>query len=166
MRVRKRPIIVEALQYKPEDPEKAIQFSNKVFIHHGKLQAITPEGYQEVLPNQWIVKDPEDNIYPVDPEGFKESYESKDTFLKFFTKRTDKEFEAMQFTGSLENIAQILESFSLNKFNTLSDCCLRMAINTTEDTQALLRDYIITDGQYVWSVKESVFNKTYEIIGG
>lgn len=85
-RYRKKPIEVDAWQFKGLDSDgymgKLPKWIEKCFESgrirptiHGVLDIVTLEGTMKCLVNSWIVMGIQGEIYPVDNEVFKETYE-------------------------------------------------------------------------------------------
>jgi hypothetical protein len=85
MKFRKRPIVIDAIQYVPplncfdvwkflgwewpEDHQPDCDNATPCYIH-------TLEGLMEASPGDWIVKGVEGEFYPVKPDVFAATYES------------------------------------------------------------------------------------------
>lgn len=83
MKFRKKPIIIEAYQFKPEewDLEGAQSMPGAVFIDKESTTGYaiyTLEGKHEVTPLDWIITGIKGETYPCKPDIFKMTYESLD----------------------------------------------------------------------------------------
>ena len=76
---RKRPVIVDAVQWKGHNLEEVLKLvSDKKFtptINGGILEISTLEGVMIANINDWIIKDVQDELYPCEPDIFEQTYE-------------------------------------------------------------------------------------------
>lgn len=84
---RKRPVVIEAVQWLPEDMEQAggmaawLQIGNCDFeignqFSPRSLYIRTLEGVMEAAPEDWIIKGVKGEFYPCKPDIFAETYEA------------------------------------------------------------------------------------------
>lgn len=75
MKYRKKPIVIEAIQYL-NNPIECINFTErKAFRIVECLVIPTLEGEFEVRKNDWIIKGIRNEFYPCKPDIFEETYE-------------------------------------------------------------------------------------------
>lgn len=86
-RFRKKPVVIEAVQWKPEMkptdiPEwlwKQLVAYPEMFIEAtGELIIDTLEGKMTAKPNDWIIKGVKGEVYPCKPDIFEATYEPAD----------------------------------------------------------------------------------------
>lgn len=87
IKVKKKPIVVEALRYHPDDKINSVRRMKKVwgqnfeysisvsFEPETKFVIFTPEGPLEVSPGDWVIKGIKGEFYPIKPDIFQESYQ-------------------------------------------------------------------------------------------
>lgn len=83
MKVRKRPVEVEAVQWTGENLGELIDFCNERLSYvelkgHICLYINTLEGSHVVLPNDYIIKGIKGEFYPCKPDIFEMTYERID----------------------------------------------------------------------------------------
>jgi hypothetical protein len=80
-RFRKKPVVVEAIQFMGENVDAIIEFcGSKVKSHPVTgVVIITLEGYMTASNLDWIIKDVNGEFYPCKPDIFEKTYESADT---------------------------------------------------------------------------------------
>ena len=80
MKYRKKPIIVDAWQFKPEDHDD-LEEINEHGVYKDSIGSKTGwlvdtlEGNHEVTPNDWIITGVKGEHYPVKPDIFEMTYE-------------------------------------------------------------------------------------------
>lgn len=75
---RKKPIVIEAVQYNGHNKVEIIEFTNgKAMTNtcHIHLTIPTLEGDHKADVNDWIIKGVKGEFYPCKPDIFKETYE-------------------------------------------------------------------------------------------
>lgn len=87
MRYRKKPIVIEAIQFFPPKVETlsySLKFDEwvdsrradrKVTYRKDKLYISTLEGEMEASPGDWIIRGVEGELYPCKPDIFEKTYE-------------------------------------------------------------------------------------------
>ena len=79
MKFRKKPIVIEAIQYTGNNNEEIVKFAgHKVQFgsaNDTELRIYTLEGDMTVKVNDWIIKGIKGEFYPCKPDIFKETYE-------------------------------------------------------------------------------------------
>jgi hypothetical protein len=80
VKYRKRPVVIEALQWWPDDPQAAgemIGWTNFQFSIGDRLELLieTLEGVMAASPGDFVVKDVQGEFYPVKPDIFEATYE-------------------------------------------------------------------------------------------
>lgn len=79
MEFRKKPVVIEAMQYTGDNFNLIRQFvGNDTPLHHlgdGKLFIDTLEGGHEASVNDWIIKGVKGEFYPCKPDIFEQTYE-------------------------------------------------------------------------------------------
>ena len=83
MKVRKKPVEVEAVQWTGENSEEIIEFCGKYLFFikgdsHTFMYTQTLEGFHRVSLNDYIIKDIKGEFYPCKPDIFKMTYERVD----------------------------------------------------------------------------------------
>lgn len=83
MKVRKKPVEVEAVQWTGENLEELIDFCGKyLFFINSSLRDLvyikTPEGSHRVSLNDYIIKGIKGEFYPCKPDIFEATYERID----------------------------------------------------------------------------------------
>lgn len=82
MKFRKKPVIIEAIQYNGSNDEEIIRFTNMTAIKRpSELKSIripTLEGDHIANVGDWIIKGIKGEFYPCKPDIFKETYENVD----------------------------------------------------------------------------------------
>lgn len=78
MKYRKKPVIVEAMQYNGDNSIEIFHFCNKAYFEHMSQSLIvnTLEGKMHVDEGDFIIKGVHGEFYPCKPDIFKETYES------------------------------------------------------------------------------------------
>lgn len=74
---RKKPIVIEAIQYTGDNKQKIISFTNdEAFeVINGNIMICTLEGYLEISIDDWVIKGIADEFYPCKPDIFKATYD-------------------------------------------------------------------------------------------
>src|SRR5688500_14120269 len=83
LRVQKKPVIVEAICYDPDNPETCAAIFTAFAQHNvnctvkdnGAVLIQTLEGYHEASPSDYIIRGGENEFYPCKPSIFKKTYE-------------------------------------------------------------------------------------------
>lgn len=83
MRFRKKPVVVEAIQWKgyqvnEEEVRKFVGKGRKMYVygsHYEKLSIPTLEGRHEASIGDWIIKGVKGEFYPCKPDIFEKTYE-------------------------------------------------------------------------------------------
>jgi hypothetical protein len=87
MKYRKRPVVVEAIQYEKQGPagmKMIIDWGSSFPLHptyitsHGRLVVHTLEGNMEAQVGDWIIRGTQGEFYPCKPDIFVETYEAVD----------------------------------------------------------------------------------------
>lgn len=82
MKFRKKPIIIEAVQWKEENKEEIENFFHKdmkpLVFDKGDLMIYTLEGIMRANPGDWIIKGVNGEFYPCKPDIFEKTYEKVD----------------------------------------------------------------------------------------
>jgi len=75
---RKKPVVVEAIQFTGKNRKEIVEFVGKSFIewtHHLEIGIETLEGDMKAKPNDWIIKGIKGEFYPCKPDIFEQTYE-------------------------------------------------------------------------------------------
>lgn len=79
LRFRKKPVVIEAINYTPETFNLVRLFVGNDFPLHrlgdGKLGIQTLEGMMEASPGDWIIRGVKGEFYPCKPDIFSATYE-------------------------------------------------------------------------------------------
>ena len=92
MRFRKKPVVIEAVQWTGENLREVLSFTGRhprwpkwfssfeqyeahVRAHCGVFEIITLEGTMEALPGDWIIRGVKGEYYPCKPDIFEATYE-------------------------------------------------------------------------------------------
>lgn len=79
MKVRKKPVIVDAIRWLGENPVEIIQFVGQDKLLYDKDRKSffirTLEGSMEARLGDWIIRGVQGEFYPCKPEIFEETYE-------------------------------------------------------------------------------------------
>jgi hypothetical protein len=77
-RFRKRPVEIDAIQYKgPESIPALSEFVGKTMtIRQGIIRIRTLEGEMTVTPGDWVIRGVKGEFYPCKPDIFEETYEA------------------------------------------------------------------------------------------
>lgn len=78
MKYRKKPIIIEAIQFTGKNKNEIAKFVGKSFmewINHPEIGIATIEGNMHAKPNDWIIKGVKGEFYPCKPDIFEQTYE-------------------------------------------------------------------------------------------
>lgn len=73
---RKKPVVIEAIKYEPENYHAALKFGNgaiKITLHG--LSINTLEGKMLAKPGDYIIKGVAGEFYPCKPDIFEQTYE-------------------------------------------------------------------------------------------
>ena len=72
----KRPVEIEARQWKGETPEEFLEWiGSGVRVTGESLLISTLEGIMEARPNDWVIRGVQGEFYPCKPEIFNQTYE-------------------------------------------------------------------------------------------
>lgn len=74
---RKKPVIIEAIQWKGDNPHQVLYFMGTEHLDRkgDKLLIPTLEGTMEASLNDWIIKGVNGEFYPIKNEIFSKTYE-------------------------------------------------------------------------------------------
>ncbi len=77
---RKRPVLVEAIQFNGKNKDEIMNFvnlsgTNIITYRNEKLHISTLEGQLHISTGDWIVKGIKGEFYPCKPDIFKQTYE-------------------------------------------------------------------------------------------
>jgi hypothetical protein len=75
---RKKPVVIEAIQFTPESLRQCIMFVGTERIQwwsSEKLIIRTLEGNMTASPNDWIIKGVQNEVYPCKPDIFEQTYD-------------------------------------------------------------------------------------------
>ena len=78
MKYKKRPVVIEALQFYPESLAEVCKFVGKSIVVASTLPHITIvtlEGNMKAMPGDWIIKGVNGEFYPCKPDIFEKTYE-------------------------------------------------------------------------------------------
>lgn len=79
MKFRKKPVLVEAIQYDGTNEEEIIKFTNgvarRLATHTPLIKISTLEGDHQARIGDWIIKGVAGEFYPCKPDIFKQTYE-------------------------------------------------------------------------------------------
>lgn len=76
MKYRKKPVIVEAVQYKGNNVNEIVEFTGKHNIDYGdRLKIKTLEGDMIANINDYIIRGVSGEFYPCKPDIFEQTYE-------------------------------------------------------------------------------------------
>jgi len=80
MKYRKKPVLVNAIQFKDNEKEsnftQVVEFiGTKCFLSGNKMFIATLEGLMEVSPNDYVIKGVKGEFYPCKPDIFELTYE-------------------------------------------------------------------------------------------
>lgn len=76
MKYRKKPVIIEAVQWNGDNFEEIMKFVNNNFVHlNGELIIKTLEGNMTASKGDYIIKGVKGEFYPCKPDIFKATYE-------------------------------------------------------------------------------------------
>ena len=82
-RFRKRPVEIEAIQYKPETLRECMEFCGAVHsVPDATLVIVTLEGSMRASVGDWIIKGVSGEFYPCKPDIFEATYELVDAAEK------------------------------------------------------------------------------------
>ena len=76
---RKKPVVIEAVQFNGENQSEIISFAGKVAKMEGTLKHLiikTLEGRMSVSSGDWIIKGVKGEFYPCKPDIFEATYEA------------------------------------------------------------------------------------------
>jgi len=79
MKFRKKPVIVEAVQWKGDNLEELKAFVPKEYRYnkiHKPMGIITLEGIMTISEGDWIIKGVHGEFYPCKPDIFEKTYEA------------------------------------------------------------------------------------------
>jgi hypothetical protein len=73
---RKKPVVIEAVQYDGTFPMEFLRYDERVFSDGGNGICIkTLEGVMTARPGDWIIRGMKDELYPCKPDIFEATYE-------------------------------------------------------------------------------------------
>lgn len=75
MRFRKKPVVIEAIQFIGNFTELEEFVGGDAAFHNGELVIATLEGAMRAKPNDWIIKGVKGEFYPCKPDIFEATYE-------------------------------------------------------------------------------------------
>ena len=80
MKFRKKPIVIEAIQWTGENEKELIDFMlqggrDYAFCGNGTIDINTLEGVHKAKHNDWIIKGIAGEFYPCKPDIFEKTYE-------------------------------------------------------------------------------------------
>ena len=77
MKFRKKPVVIEAIQWNGENKTEIIFFINETsfFSEEGILFIDTLEGKMKASISDWIIKDVNGEFYPCKPDIFEKTYD-------------------------------------------------------------------------------------------
>lgn len=76
---RKRPLVIEAVQWTGANEAEMNAFLGREYSNHGGLLRIrTPEGVMEAAASAWVIKGVMGEFYPCQDDVFQATYESAD----------------------------------------------------------------------------------------
>lgn len=77
MRFRKKPVIVEAIQYdgSKENIAAILRLGNSIMLYSDYLVIKTLEGNHRADKGDWIIKGVKGELYPCKPDIFEQTYE-------------------------------------------------------------------------------------------
>lgn len=79
MKYRKKPVVIDAIQYNGENIEQIVNFTNKGIEFNGETMEIkTLEGNMKASVGDYIIKGVNGEFYPCKPDIFNKTY---DVFL-------------------------------------------------------------------------------------
>lgn len=81
MKYRKKPVVIEAVQYDPNDQIVAVRFlggPDGPWSNNLGFRIHTLEGDMLVKPGDWIIKGVQGEFYPCKPDIFEATYEPVD----------------------------------------------------------------------------------------
>lgn len=78
-RYRKRPVVVEAVQWDGDNWETVLAFTGRGISQHGRTLSIsTREGTMTASPGDFIIRGVAGELYPCKPDIFDQTYEAVD----------------------------------------------------------------------------------------
>jgi hypothetical protein len=80
-RFRKKPVVIDAVQFTGENHAEIVEFSTASISHSeqdGGLTIETLEGTLTVSPGDWVVRGVKGEHYPCKPDIFEQTYEAMD----------------------------------------------------------------------------------------
>jgi hypothetical protein len=77
MRYRKKPVVIDAVQWNGVNNQEIEDFAKTAIEVHGeeKLKIETLEGVMTAIPGDWIIKGVKGEFYPCKPDIFEATYE-------------------------------------------------------------------------------------------
>ena len=78
-RFRKKPVVIEAVQFTGKNQDEIIRFGGKDVGFFGRVSELrirTLEGMMHVSTGDWVIRGVKGEIYPCKPEIFAETYEA------------------------------------------------------------------------------------------
>lgn len=80
MQYRKKPIVIEAIQWTGDNLEELQNFVGSALAYDGKLTIHTLEGDHEAKVGDYIIKGVQGEFYPCKPEIFAKTYEAVEEY--------------------------------------------------------------------------------------
>ncbi len=78
---RKRPVVIEAVQWQPQTKEgiaEMLRFVPMPYLAGDELRIKTLEGTMCAAPGDWVIRGVKGEFYPCKPDIFEETYEAVD----------------------------------------------------------------------------------------
>lgn len=78
MKFRKKPVVIEAIQYKGDNKQEIMDFVGedcRTNTGYDFLTIVTLEGNHKAEINDWIIKGVKGEFYPCKPDIFEETYD-------------------------------------------------------------------------------------------
>jgi hypothetical protein len=72
---RKKPVVIEAVQWSGLNNNEVRDFCRPVKLQDGKLRIPTLEGHIWASPGDWIIKGVNGEFYPCKPDIFEKTYD-------------------------------------------------------------------------------------------
>ena len=77
MKYRKKPVVIEAIQYNGENIDEIYEFTGDVLEETvTEIGIRTLEGFMKMTPGDWIIKGVNGEFYPCKPDIFEKTYEA------------------------------------------------------------------------------------------
>lgn len=77
MKYRKKPVVIEAIQWTGENPKECMKFVNSgaADVNGDTILIATLEGSMAASKNDWIIRGIQGEYYPCKPDIFEKTYE-------------------------------------------------------------------------------------------